>query len=330
MMRAKIIRLLMQNPSEFVSGQEMADQLSISRAAVNKHIDKLRQMGCDILCKPNAGYRLNGLCDLLLPELVEVYRFSPQEAPYEIVHFDSLSSTNQKAKELALKGAEHGTVVVCEEQTEGRGRQGRQWLSKRGEGIYCSIILRPSVPPEQVHQFALMAGVAVARAISALGMLGNVGLKWPNDVLCGSRKISGILCEMSADPDGVEYLVLGIGINVKQQEFPRELWGIATSMAMETGRSCVRPQLLAMILTEFFDLYQEAMVKVSFEPMLREYVDWSVCVGKQVTVSSHRSRISGRCLGFGPDGALVLRDQEGKMHSVLAGDVSVRGDGMYV
>ena len=330
-MRDKILKLLMQNPHGYVSGEEMASQLGVSRAAVNKHVEKLKAMGCEIDCKRNAGYRLASLSDSLLPEFVEIYRFDAGEAPYTILHYDRVASTNQTAKELAVKGAAHGTVVVAEVQTAGRGRQGRTWTSNAGEGIFCSLILRPPIAPQEAHLFSLMAGVAVARGVSAQGMLPNVGLKWPNDVLCGPRKLCGILCELSADLDGVDYAVLGIGINVNQPTFGQELMGVATSMAMETGRVIPRARVLAAVLAEFFDLYAEAMGEGTpdFASLMEEYAQWSVCLNRPVTAIQGKRQLRGVCVGFGPDGSLRLRDEAGTVHAILAGDVSIRGEGLY-
>ena len=162
-MRDKILKLLMQNPHGYVSGRRWQASWGVSRAAVNKHVEKLKAMGCEIDCKRNAGYRLASLSDSLLPEFVEIYRFDAGEAPYTILHYDRVASTNQTAKELAVKGAVHGTVVVAEVQTAGQGRQGRTWTSNAGEGIFCSLILRPPIAPQEAHLFSLMAGVAVAR-----------------------------------------------------------------------------------------------------------------------------------------------------------------------
>lgn len=331
-MRDRILKLLMQNPHGYVSGEEMASQLGVSRAAVNKHVEKLKAMGCEIDCKRNAGYRLASLSDRLLPEFIEVYRFGPGEAPYTILHYDQVASTNQTAKELAVKGAAHGTVVVAETQMAGRGRQGRSWNSSTGEGIFCSLILRPPIPPQDARLLSLMAGVAVARGVSNQAMLTTVGLKWPNDVLIGRRKLCGILCELSADLDGVDYAILGIGINVNQPSFGQELMGIATSIAMETGRTLPRARVLAAVLAEFFDLYDEALGGASpdFAPLMEEYAQWSACLNQPVTAIQGKEQIQGVCVGFGADGALLLQDKSGCTHTILAGDVSIRGDRFYV
>ncbi|MDL2224635.1 biotin--[acetyl-CoA-carboxylase] ligase [Eubacteriales bacterium OttesenSCG-928-M02] len=329
-MRGRILRLLMTNPLGYVSGQEMARLLGVSRAAIHKHVEKLKNYGCDIDCKRNAGYRLISMPDILLPEIVETYRFTDGEAPYTIIHHHVVDSTNQTAKLLCVQGAEEGTVVVAEEQTAGRGRMNRGWDSQPGKGIYTSIILRPTMHPTQAYGLSIVAGIAVARAIAAQG-LEDVGLKWPNDVQLNGKKLCGILTEMSATMDAMEYCVVGIGVNVNQDVFPEELASIATSVHMELGRQVPRGQVLAAILAEFFDLYQAVYVTrdLSFSTLIKEYNDLSVLLDTTVTVTIGNVKLEGTCVGFDTDGALLLEEADGNIRSILAGDVSLRGAATY-
>lgn len=328
-MREEIIRMLLKNQDDYLSGEEIARRLGISRAGVWKHIDVLKKMGCEIECKQNKGYRLVRIPDILAPEILCAWDFSKTLERVEVLHYDQCTSTNDVAKQLAQKGKKGPCVIVAEQQTAGRGRLNRPWTSSAGEGVYLSILLRPEISLFDVPKMSLIAGVAVSRAIEKVASV-HPKVKWPNDVLIDSRKVCGILSEMSASTDAVEYLIIGIGINVNQRTFHGELMQKATSVRLEAGKEISRPQLFLAVVNEFFSLYDAFVATLDFIPVAREYSKNSAILGKQIDILSFGKTESGVCIGFDKDGALILQLEDGKKKRVVAGDVSIRGGSIYV
>jgi BirA family biotin operon repressor/biotin-[acetyl-CoA-carboxylase] ligase len=229
---------------------------------------------------------------------------------------------------LAAKGAKDNTIVLTENQTEGKGRLGRSWSSEPKVSLTFSLILRPPVSPVHASKVAMIAGIAVAQAIRECTGA-DAKVKWPNDVLINKRKVCGILTEMSADCDTIEYLVCGIGINVNQTVIPDELRHIATSLRLETGRLLIRGQLLLAFLTAFFDRYDAWIKNEDFTPIVTDYTKDSMLLGEMVTIESHGEKTTGQCVGFDKDGFLVI-EKDGKRRRIMAGDVSLRSEGTYV
>ncbi len=327
-MREQILKFMLQNPEAYYSGEQMAQALNVTRAAIWKHVDALKKMGCEFDSKPNRGYRLLHLPDILKPEILSTYDFSgiTKRCAFKVV--DSTDSTNELAKQLAFKGAQHPTVVIAEEQTGGKGRMGRVWSSTKGQSLTFSIILRPTMSPIHAGKIGLIAGVSVAHAISDFAGA-DAKVKWPNDVLVGRKKVCGILTEMCAEYDSIEYLVCGIGVNVNETAFTNELSGIATSLQMETGRTFIRGQLLLTILINFFERYDAWVDTGDFGPVITDYTRLSMLVGKTVTINNHGEKMTGQCIGFDKDGFLVI-SRDGKRRRIMAGDVGVRSGETYV
>ena len=224
----------MDHATVVVSGTKIADEIGTSRSEVWRLIQQLRGLGVDVAGHPATGYRLRSVPDLLLPEMVAP---GAKGTIFEkqIHHYYKIGSTNTEAMRSAAEGAPEGSVFLAEEQLAGRGRGANTWHSARSTGIYCSVILRPPMPPSDVLIFSLAAGLAVRAAVAEIAPQLKPDLKWPNDVLLGGRKFCGILIEMNAEATQVRHLVVGIGINVNQAKFPAELREIATSLRIETG-----------------------------------------------------------------------------------------------
>lgn len=327
-MREQILALLLQSPDRYISGEDIAQRLGITRAAVWKHMDALKKLGCELESKPNCGYRLVHVPDSLAPEILSTYDFSGTLKRCHFHYTQQTDSTNDLAKRLAAKGAPDVTVVVTEAQTHARGRMARPWTGEPGTSLMFSLLLRPRMRPTDAPKISLIAALAVARAIETQTGL-TPKLKWPNDVLVDGRKICGILTEMSAECDGIEYIVCGIGINVNQKQFPLELRNIATSAYLECKRETSRGQMLLVFLTQFFALYDAYLATEDFAPVISEYAKQSALIGKTVSIEAFGKKSEGKCIGFDRDGCLVI-EQEGKRKRVVAGDVSVRGEGIYV
>lgn len=329
-MRDKILALMIQNQIGYLSGEQIAAECGISRAAVWKHIDQLKKRGCVVEAKPNCGYRLVSLPDSLDPTIVKTFDFSGVlKNGVTLQHYEQLDSTNDMAKRLAAKGEADKTVIVAEEQTAGKGRLNRGWVSKKGANLMFSILLRPSFRPQDASKVPIVAAVAVAQSLRNFAKL-DARVKWPNDVQVDGKKLCGIRCELGADFDQIEYLVVGIGVNVNQVVFPRDIADKATSVRAETNRTISRPQLLLSLLNDFFDVYEKVFEQGDFDSVIVEYTKMSILFQQEVTIQSGEKKTNGQCIGFDRDGCLILQTAEGRRIRVVAGDVSVRSEQTYV
>ncbi|MGZ3568369.1 MAG: biotin--[acetyl-CoA-carboxylase] ligase, partial [Thermodesulfobacteriota bacterium] len=231
----EILKLLRESPSDFLSGEKISRRLKVSRTAVWKRIQRLRTLGYEIEASTRAGYRLIRSADLLTPSEIKPI-LNTKWIGKRIHYFQALDSTNSKAYELALSGAEEGEVIIAESQEKGKGRLGRQWFSPPFLNVYVSLILRPKIPPHQASLVTLMAAVATADAIRNFSGLIPL-IKWPNDILVGDRKVAGLLNEIHSEVDQIHFVILGIGINlnVDEEMFSKEIRKVATSLKIETG-----------------------------------------------------------------------------------------------
>lgn len=324
-MRARILKLLRQQSQDYLSGEEISRQLAVSRTAVWKHIQELKNHGYEIEAHPRKGYRLKSRPDLLLPEEIRA-GLSTKLLGKQIVYFYDTSSTNNEAKRLAADEAAEGTIVVSEAQTLGRGRLNRGWFSPPGGGVWVSVILRPPFPPQEAPKCTLMAAVATVEAIREASGL-TCGIKWPNDILWQGRKLVGILTEMSAEMDAINFVVLGIGINVSLQEndFPEELRNIGASISMGAGREVSRVEVLQKLL-ERLEYWYDVVKKEGFEPVLKAWRRESITLGQPVRVLAGEETYDGVAEELAEDGSLLVRT-ENDLRRVLAGDVSLRLQG---
>lgn len=319
-MRNAILEMLKQNAGQYISGEEISQALQVSRTAVWKHIRTLKQSGYDIEAHSRLGYTLRQTTDRLLPAEIKAHLTSAVLGQ-EIHYFGEVDSTNNEAKKLAANGCPEGTIVVAEAQVTGRGRLSRGWFSPFGKGIWLSVVLRPPFGPMDAAKCTLMAAVGVNRAINKVTGAG-CGIKWPNDILWNGRKIVGILTEMSAEMDAINYVVIGMGINVNIEEFPDDIAATAASLSFASGHQVSRIQLLTAILSELENVYM--LVKQSgFAPALAAWREESITLGKQVKVWGFDSSFNGVAVDIDADGALLVETPQG-IERVLAGDVSIR------
>jgi len=320
----RIVRLLMEHATVVVSGTKIAEEISSNRSEVWRLIQQLRGLGVDVAGHPATGYLLQSVPDLLLPEiLAPLLRGTIFDT--HLHHFYKIGSTNTAAMLAAADGAAEGSVFLAEEQTAGRGRGAHAWHSARSQGIYCSVVLRPTLPPSDVLVLALAAGLAVRAAIAQVDGRVTADLKWPNDVLIGDRKVCGILAEMNAEATRVRYMVVGIGINVNQASFPKELESDATSLKMVTGSQWSRVEVAAALLKsldrEYRDLVENPEARQS---ILRRFAEQSSWVqGKQVRVEENGGKLEGVTNGLDSRGFLQLRTPEG-LRTVLSGTVRAK------
>ena len=315
----KLIHLLVKNATVVVPGPKIASHIGVTRSTVWMYIEKLRSLGVEITGHPSRGYQLRKLPDILAPSLIRA-ELGDREIGHKIIHYFRIGSTNDAALALAANGAEHGTVVLAEEQTAGRGRFGRTWFSERSSGIYVSVVLRPDLPPAAAPGLTLMAGVAAHRAITATTGLA-ADIRWPNDLLVNGKKICGILTEMSAEIGRLHYVALGIGVNVNHRAVPAEIESIATSLRMEGGRSFSRQQILVTLLGELDKGYVDFLDRGT-EPIIRAWMEASSYgTGKRIRVHSRNGDYEAETAGLAADGSLRIRRQDGSEELLVAGEI---------
>jgi BirA family transcriptional regulator, biotin operon repressor / biotin---[acetyl-CoA-carboxylase] ligase len=320
----RIVRLLMEHATVVVSGTKIAQEISSNRSEVWRLIQQLRGLGVDVAGHPATGYQLKSVPDLLLPEvLAPLLRGTIFDA--KLHHFYKTGSTNTAAMTAAAEGAPQGSVFLAEEQTAGRGRGAHSWQSARSAGIYCSVVLRPALPPSEVLVLALAAGLAVRAAIEQVDSRVSPDLKWPNDVLIDGKKVCGILTEMNAEATRVRYIVVGIGVNVNQQSFRGEIENEATSLRLATGSEWSRVELTAALLKSLDREYRQLVEQPDArQSILRRFSEQSSWVrGKQVRIQENGSRIEGITDGLDERGFLQVRSALG-LQTVLSGTVRAR------
>jgi BirA family biotin operon repressor/biotin-[acetyl-CoA-carboxylase] ligase len=311
----------MEHATVVVSGTKIAQEISSNRSEVWRLVQQLRGLGVDVAGHPATGYQLKSVPDLLLPEiLVPLLRGTMFDA--RLHHFYKIGSTNTAAMAAAAEGAAEGSVFLAEEQIAGRGRGDHSWQSARSAGIYCSVVLRPALPPSEVLVLALAAGLAVQGAIAQVDGRVQVDLKWPNDVLIGGKKVCGILTEMNAEATRVRYIVVGIGINVNQAEFPKEIEGEASSLRLATGSEWSRVELTAALLKSLDREYRLLVEQPDAQQsILRRFGEQSSWVrGKQVRIDENGLRVEGMTEGLDERGFLLVRTEQG-LQTVLSGTV---------
>lgn len=317
---AKILSALRANPNG-VSGAQLAEQLDISRAAIWSRIEELRQVGFDIEAGPHFGYRLAGEPDLLVADDLLARLGKTKVVGRDIQVFEQTTSTNDIVEKLARDGVKEGAVVFAESQTKGRGRLGRKWMSPARKGLWFSVLLRPDLRPQESTRLTVISATALCRAIQAAAGL-SAEIKWPNDVLIDGKKVAGILTEMSAEPDRVRHVILGIGVDVNQDanEFAGELRPVATSLKIESGEEISRAELATSILREL-DKDYERVCAGKFPEVADEWEAACVTIGKNVTVHMGHRKFTGRAESLDDDGALLIRTEHGHLERIIGGDV---------
>jgi len=316
-----LLSLLAENSTIVISGAKIAKEIGVTRQQVWRWIEKLRALGVRVKGHPHTGYHIERMPDILAPQMLSHRLYGTQFAR-RIHHFFKIDSTNNVAMRLAEQGEAHGAIVLAEEQTGGRGRAGRSWVSEKSTGIYCTILLRPAISPAHAPLLTLVAGLA-ARDAAAEELVSTPDIRWPNDLLVGGRKFAGILTEMHAEPDRIHYAVVGIGINVNQSKMPAELAEIATSLRIETKKTHSRFELLIRLLRNF-DRYYNQFLSDGAQPIVRRFAEVSSYFrGKRVRITTSTETFTGTTAGLEPSGVLrVARDDRSATELVLSGDVA--------
>jgi BirA family biotin operon repressor/biotin-[acetyl-CoA-carboxylase] ligase len=323
-MKEKILKLLKDSGNDFVSGQKISDALGVSRAAIWKYINIIKEDGYEIEAISRKGYRILSAPDILTFEEVKNF-LSTEYIGKNIIYYDSIGSTNSKAKELAEIGQEHGTVIISEEQTTGRGRLGRNWVSPKHKGIWISIILRPNIITENISQITLLGAAAVQKAIMKMGI--KTSIKWPNDIVLNGKKVCGILTEMSGEINHINYLIMGIGINVNLEEddIPIDLKDVATSLKLESGKYMDRKILLASVINNFEELYNDFVQNGDIKETIEVCRKNSMLIGKEIKLNNRGKVTMAKAIDIGDKGELVIENDKGVIEYIVSGEVSITG-----
>ena len=325
-MKEEILRLL-RSADGYISGQELCNRFGVSRTAVWKAINQLKEAGYEIEAQQNKGYRLMAAPDLMTEAEIKSLMHTDWVAK-EVLYFDTIDSTNIKAQELAEKGYPSGTLVVADKQESGKGRRGRSWVSPSGTGIFMTLMIKPDINPNNASMLTLVAALAVAKAITSV--TGEKAMiKWPNDIVVNGKKVCGILTEMNAQFDYINHIVIGIGINVHNESFPGELQDHAGSLLLECGKRVHRADLIEAFLEEFERLYAIYLQTEDLSALQEEYDQLLVNRGRQVRVLDPKEPFEGKAMGITKKGELIVDTWESRK-LVSSGEVSVRGIYGYV
>jgi len=317
----KLLSYLKERKGDWVSGEALSNKIAVSRSAVWKHICKLREEGYVIESSSKKGYLFRKASDLLLPNKIREGLDTKVFGKRDIVYFTETDSTNTRAKDLAAKGAPEGTLVISEKQNKGKGRKGRSWFSPSQEGIYASLILRPSISPSEAQKTTLLTAVVVAEALRTLTGL-SVIIKWPNDILINGKKIAGILTEMSTEMDSIDHIVVGLGLNVNTPDFPDDIRETATSIFIETGKHFPRVRFIQEYL-KWYEEYYEIFKRTGFEPVIKRWKELTNMIGQRITVEMVSKKYFGEVQDIDKDGVLILKDNRGRSHRIFSGDVTL-------
>lgn len=328
-MKEEILMLLKENTNGFISGQEISEKFGVSRTAIWKYINQLKKDGYEIESVSKKGYKLLACPDLLTYEEIQK-ELNTEFVGRNIIHFESIDSTNAKAKDLALSPNEDGVIVIAEKQTMGKGRLGRNFISPKGKGIWMSIILKPDINPLKVSLVTQIAAAAINNAFKEMAI--STFIKWPNDILLNNKKICGILTEMNAELTKVNFIIIGIGINVNldEDDFTEELKETATSIKIETGRKLDRKEIVARILNNFEPLYRDFVDKEYIDETIRICRENSILIGKEVRVIKKGKSVKAEVLDINSKGELVVKYENGNIEELISGEISIRGLDSYV
>ena len=322
--KEKILSTLKNAKGAPVSGQKLADELHISRTMVWKHLKNIEEDGYVIEAIKKKGYILQSIPDLVTPEQITPH-MNTKHLGRNIEYYKTCESTQIIASDKARTGAPHGTVIISEEQTAGKGRLDRSWDSTANKGIWMSVIIRPPISPDRAAQFTLVSAVAITQAIQEVTSL-TPQIKWPNDILLNGKKVTGILTELQAEMDIVHSIIIGIGVNVNQElsAFDESVQNIATSLKMENGEQVDRALLVSKILY-YLEKYGNLYVEEGFKPIKILWESHNCTIGKRIRATMLRETLEGVALGITNDGILELKLDSGEIRGIYSADIQLLG-----
>jgi BirA family biotin operon repressor/biotin-[acetyl-CoA-carboxylase] ligase len=328
-LKSEIIKLLKKGDNAFISGQDISKRLGVTRSAIWKYVNSIRDDGYEIESVSNKGYRLISSPDILTLEEIEPY-LKTNFIGRNIIHFNSIESTNSIAKKLGDSSEVSGSIVIAEEQTNGRGRLGRSWISPKHKGIWMSILLKPDLNPIDAVNLTQTAAAAIVKATEELGI--KTLVKWPNDIVINNKKVSGILTEMNAELTRINYVVVGLGINVNidEWEFPEDIKDTATSLKTYTNSSINRQELTAKILNSFEELYTKFIDENNIQASINICRENSAVIGKDIIIINGEKNIEAHVLDIDNRGRLLVEYTNGRQEYIISGEVSIRGKANYI
>ena len=317
--RNKLIELLEKNKMNYISGQQLSNELNISRTAVWKHMKELEKDGYMIKAVPRKGYQITKSPNKISENTLH-WGLHTNWLAKDLVRKVSVPSTQIIGHQLAADDANHGTVIIADEQTRGKGRMNRTWHSAKDQGIWMSIILRPKIPPVHAPQITLLAATVLADVISEFDL--KPLIKWPNDVYLNNKKVAGILTEMRAEQDQINYLILGIGINVNNsiQFFPDDIKEIATSLKIETGQTFDLRHLIQRIL-ESFELTYDRFTMDGFPFIKQKWENYGYKLGEKVVLHTFNKQEEVTLVGIEADGALIVKHNDNSVETVYSAEI---------
>lgn len=325
-MKTEILKLLRATDG-YVSGQQISEQLGVSRAAVWKAIRRLQDEGYQVEAVRNKGYHIVGTPDVMTKEELDSL-MKTRWAGRNILYYETTDSTNLRIRQAGDEGAPHGTLAVADRQTAGRGRRGRTWESPAGSSIYMSVLLRPDIAPNKASMLTLVMALSVAEGIQQC--IPIIQIKWPNDIIVNGKKLVGILTEMSAQIDYINHVTVGVGINVNMTAFPEEIADIATSLCLECGHAVKRAPLIAAVMERLEENYEIFLETEDLSGLMERYSALLVNRDRDVRIIGEKETYQAHAIGIDRTGELIVRREDGTMEKIYAGEVSVRGVYGYV
>ncbi len=322
-LRQSVLQALKENNGEWISGEGLSTSLNVSRTMVWKQIKQLQTEGYIVESSSRKGYRLLACPDILTAEEVCPGLTTEVLGRRDYFYYASVDSTNKQARILASEGYPEGTIVVADMQTEGRGRRGRNWYSPAGQGMYMSLILRPQMPLKEISRISLMIAVALAETLQEELDL-PARIKWPNDILINNKKIAGILSEVITDMDRIEYIVVGIGLNINNPEnnFPDDFRTDPTSVLAEKKQPVLRVKLMQRLLARLEHHYF-MLQRGNFAETLATGKRLSMVIGQKVSLETSQGLVTGLAVDIDDDGFLLVDDGAGGLHTVISGEIDI-------
>lgn len=324
-MKKRLLEIL-KNEKNFVSGEKISEEFGVSRTYIWKLIRALKEDGYIIESGSNRGYKFIESPDILTYEEIKDF-LNTNTIGRDIEYFKTIDSTNTYAKKVAKDSAE-GKIIVSEEQTEGKGRLGRYWKSENKNGLYFSIILKPKLSPENISRLTLIGAAAVYLGLKEMNI--ETKIKWPNDILINNKKICGILTEMSGEIGRIDYIIMGIGINVNNDvdNFDNELKIKGSSLKIELNREIDRKRLFGNIINNFEELYYQFIEEDNFSKTLEIARENSILIGEEARIVNNKNEEFVKVIDINEDGELVV-EKDGVKTVVYSGEVSLRGKESY-
>ncbi|MHA6251121.1 biotin--[acetyl-CoA-carboxylase] ligase [Oceanobacillus sp. CAU 1775] len=318
--RSKLLTILSENEEKYISGQEISEALNISRNSVWKHMKALEKDGFEIEGVPRKGYRIIQHPNKVSDNTIK-WGLNTKWLGQTVIHKETTQSTQLIIHQAAQEGAPHGTVAIADEQTKGRGRLNREWHSGKQKGMWLSILLRPAILPQQAPQLTLLTATVLADVIKNETNI-NPLIKWPNDILIHTKKAAGILTEMQAEQDQIQYIVIGIGLNINHtaSDIPEDLRSLATSLKVESNKEWSIQTFVQAFLQTFETAY-DSFIENGFSEVKKKWEGYGFKLGEEIKIINQNEERKAIFNGIAEDGALLIKDNANQVSKVYSGEI---------